>query len=479
MGYKIGVDKKQLSLLPASLDDYVSEDHICRVISAFTGQLDIAALGYKYAECKSTGCRPYDPQMMLNLYIYGYLHRVRSSRRLRDEARRNVEVMWLMDGLTPDDKTICNFRTDNATSLAETFRIFSRLCRTLGLLGGELAATDSSKFRANNSLKNNYNEIVVKNELSRTEKRIQEYMQALAEADAAEEHMPEPGTGDIRAALERLNQRKVKFEDLYARVQDAGEISTVDPDARVMRSGGDARELDVCYNVHTVVDSQHHLIVDFDVSNCASDAVQLKNMSDKAKDIMGVQTLTNLADKGYYASEEIAACEQNGITCLVAKPSPGGPKKPAGFQRQDFIYDSTQDVYICPAQQELRFKYERKHISGREYRVYSNAPACGECQQKPACTAYRRREVQRLSCQDVLDRVDERTRKHKALYRKRQEIVEHPFGTIKAVWGYKQFLCRTKAKVSAETALACIAYNIRRICNIFEENRVNVAMALG
>ena len=478
MGYKIGVDKQQLSLLPACLDDYVPEDHICRVINAFTGQLDIAALGYKHAECKSTGCRPYDPRMMLNLYIYGYLHRVRSSRRLRDETIRNIEVMWLTEGLKPDDKTICNFRTDNATALAETFRIFSRLCRTLGLLGGELVATDSTKFRANNSLKNNYNEIVVKNELSRTDKKIQEYMQALAEADAAEENMPEPSASDIKAALERLNQRKVKFEELYTRVQEAGEISTVDPDARMMRSGGDARELDVCYNVHTVVDSQHHLIVDFDVSNCSSDAVQLKNMSDKAKDIMEVQNLTNLADKGYYASGEIVACEKNGITCLVAKPSPGGPKKPAGFQRQDFIYDSTKDAYICPAQQELRFKYERKHISGREYRVYSNAPACGKCQQKSTCTTYRHREVQRLSCQDVLDRVDERTHKHKELYRKRQEIVEHPFGTIKAVWGYKQFLCRTQANVSAETALTCIAYNLRRICNIFAGNEVSSAMAL-
>jgi transposase len=172
VGYKIGVDKKQMTLFPVCLDEYVSEDHICRVISAFTEGLDMSALGYKYAECKSTGCRPYDPRMILNLYIYGYLHSVRSSRRLRDEAARNIEVMWLMDGLKPDDKTICNFRKDNTLALRQTFREFAITCRKLGLYGGELVATDSSKFRANNSRKKNYNQIVVKNEITHIDNKI-------------------------------------------------------------------------------------------------------------------------------------------------------------------------------------------------------------------------------------------------------------------------------------------------------------------
>jgi transposase len=372
MGYKTGVDKKQLSLLPISLDDYIPEDHICRVISAFTEQLQMAALGYKYAEYKDTGCRPYDPCIMLNLYIYGYLHRVRSSRRLRDETRRNVEAMWLMEGLTPDDKTVCNFRKDNAKALKETFKEFSMMCRELGLYGGELTATDSTKFRANNSLKNNHNEIVVKNELSRIENKISEYMEMLEKGDKEEEGREEPKGEEIRAALQKLKQRKVKYEGLESRVQKEGEVSTVDSDARLMRCAGDSRLLSVCYNVQTVVDSKHKLIVDFELTNCANDYGNLHLMTEKAKEIMGVEKFTNLADKGYYYGEDIAACEDSGVTCLVPKPRPGGAKKAEGFSHEDFIYDKEKDLYTCPCKNELYYKGHRKHISGREYRVYAN-----------------------------------------------------------------------------------------------------------
>jgi len=478
MGYKRGIDKKQLSLFPATLDEYVPENHICRFIEAFTKRLDMAALGYKYAECKDTGCRPYDPRIMLNLYMYGYLHRVRSSRRLRDETIRNVEVMWLMEGLTPDDKTICNFRTDNSKALRQTFREFSTMCRELGLYGGKVVATDSVKVRANNSRDNHYNETTVANGLSRIEKKINEYMNALEQEDK-EEVEEQPSADEIKAALERLKARKETYEELSSRVKQEGEVSTVDSDARMMRSGGEGRKLDVCYNVQTVVDSEHHLIVDFEVSNCGSDGGNLKVMTDKAKEVLGVQTLTNLADAGYYASEDIVALERSGDTCLVAKPAVGGPKKAKGFQRQDFIYDREKDVYRCPCDQELTFRSERKHISGREYRVYTNTPACGKCEKKASCTSCRYREVMRLKCQDILDEVDERTRKHKALYQKRKEIVEHCFGTVKAVWGYRHFLCRGKVKVSAEMSLAYLAYNARRVFNILRENKGRMAMELG
>ena len=254
MGYKVGIDKKQLTLLPASLDDYVAEDNICRLINTFTGQLDMVSLGYKYAECKTTGCRPYDPRMMLNLYIYGYLHRLRSSRRLRDETLRNVEVMWLMEGLRPDDKTICNFRKDNAKALKDTFRVFAVMCRELGLYGGEVVATDSVKIRANNSLGNNHNQKTVKNALSRIDKKISEYLNALEEGDREEESEQQPGSSEIKAALERLRLRKVKYEELSLRLENESEVSTVDPDARIMRTGGEGRRLDACYNVQTVVD---------------------------------------------------------------------------------------------------------------------------------------------------------------------------------------------------------------------------------
>ena len=475
MRYKEGVDKQQLTLLPECLDDYVPEDHICRVVYAFTEQLNMADLGYKYAECKTTGCRPYDPRMMLNLYIYGYLHRVRSSRRLGDETVRNIEVMWLMEGLRPDDKTICNFRKDNTKPLRDTFRIFAIMCRKLGLYGRELTATDSVKFRADNSLKNNHNKIVVENELTRIGRRISEYLNMLEQEDKEDEGRETPNSSEIRAALEKLRQRKVKFEGLHARVLEEGEISTVDPDARLMRFSGEGGKLDAGYNVQTVVDDKHHLIVDFEVTNCASDSGQLHVMSQKAKDILEVETITNLADSGYYSGKEIIACEGNGVTCLVAKPKPGGPKKAEGFNHGDFIYDREKDIYICPVGNRMEYMRNKKHVSGREHRLYANYTACVKCHRKPECTTYRYREILRLQCQDVLDIVDERTRNNKALYHRRQEIVEHPFGTIKAAWGYGQFLCRTKAKVTAETALAYLAYNMRRIFNIFTENGLKLA----
>ena len=344
MGYKTGIDKKQLSLLPTSLDEYVPEDHICRLICAFTEQLDMIALGYKYAECKSTGCSPYDPRIMLNLYIYGYLHRVRSSRRLRDETIRNVEVMWLMGGLKPDDKTICNFRKDNTKALKDTFRVFTGICRELELFGGEVVATDSVKIRANNSLDRNHNKTTVKNTLSRIDKKINEYLKALEQGDIEEEGEDQLRSDEIKTALERLNSRKIKYESIGAHLENESEVSTVDTDARVMRSGGDGRRLDVCYNVQTVVDSKNHIVVDFDVSSCASDAGNLKKMSDKAMEVMGVQSITNLADAGYYDSKDIVSCEQNRITCIVAKRPTGGPKKAEGFNREDFIYDREKDI---------------------------------------------------------------------------------------------------------------------------------------
>ena len=482
MGYKVGADKRQLLLLPVSLEEYVPEDHICRVIYAFTKMLDMTALGYKYSECKETGCPPYDPRMMLNLYIYGYLHRVRSSRRLRDECKRNVEVMWLMDDLKPEDRAICNFRKDNTKALKGTFREFNRMCQEIGLYGGEIIATDSVKIRANNSLDNNHNKTTVNNALSRIDKKIDEYLKALEACDKeeAEAEAEQPSRAEIKVALERLKARKQAKEELKSRLETESEISTVDPDARLMRSGGDGRKLNVRYNVHTAVDSANHLVVDFEVTTCASDAGNLKTMTDKSMEVMEVTSLTNLADAGYYDSKDIVACEESGITCLVAKPATGGPKKTEGFNREDFIYDREKDVYRCPCGQELEYKGNRRHISGREYRVYSDAQTCRKCNKKAECTSSEYREYLRLTCQDILDRVDERTRTNKGLYRKRQEIVEHCFGTIKAVWGYRQFLCRTKEKVGSEMALTYMAYNImRRFFNIITTDWAKIAAKLA
>ena len=479
MSYKVGAEKNQFMLIPMCIDDYIPENHVCRVISGFTNQLDMTAKGFKYSECKETGCRPFDPRMMLNLYIYGYLHRVRSSRRLQAETTRNIEVMWLMDGLTPDDKTISNFRKDNTKAFREAFREFNRICQRLELFGGETAATDGSKFRANNARDNNHNKTTLELKLSRIDKQISEYLNALDENDAKESGEVMPTPEQIRDALEKLNERKEKYTGLLERVETEGEISTVDPDARLMRQGGDARRLDVCYNIQTIVDGKHNLIAEFDVTNCSDDKGNLQNLAESAMEIMGVEAITNLADKGYYDGQDIVNCEENGITCLVAKKKAGGAVKSEEFSLESFIYDCENDCYICPCKNQLNFKNIQKLKDSKEVRVYVNYTACAECPRRSECTKMTHRRISRLSYQDTLDIVDERTRSNKELYRKRQEIVEHPFGTIKAVWGYKQFLCRTKPKVTAETAMACLAYNLRRVINIFNENGWDLVSAIG
>jgi hypothetical protein len=386
--------------------------------------------------------------------------------------------MWLMGGLTPDDKTISNFRKDNAVALRETFGVFVRMFRELGLYGGDVEATDGTKFRANNSRKNNHNQTTVERELSRIGKKIDEYLDALDQGDEEEEKQEVPTAGAIKAALEKLKRRKVKFEELLVSVQAEGEVSTVDPAARLMRSGGDARPLDVCYNVQTVVDGKRHLIVDFQVIDRSDDKGNLESMPEKAMEALETDSLISLADKGYYDGADIVACEEKGVKCLVAKPKPGGRVKPEGFSHDDFHYDREKDCYTCPGGNHLRFMRMQTHSDGKEYRVYANYSACGRCPRRPECTRSRHRQILRLPYQDILDAVDERTRKNRALYRKRQEIVEHPFGTVKAVWGYKQFLCCGKVKVAAETALAYLAYNIRRAVNIFGANGKMITAAL-
>jgi hypothetical protein len=341
--------------------------------------------------------------------------------------------------------------------------------REAGLYGGEPEATDSAKFRANNSRKNNRNLTTAEREPEKTDKKSNEYLAALERGDKEEAGREEPGGEAIKTAPEKLRKREVKFEGLRARVEAEGEVSTVDADARLMRSGGDARPLDVCCNVRTVADGKHHLIVDFDLAERSDDKGNLLAMSQRAKEVLDVEKITNLSDKGYYDGEDIAACEAEGITCLVAKPRSGGVKKTDEFTRERFVYDREKDCHICPCQNLMKYMRNQKHGDGKEYRVYANYGACGKRPKKRECTKAKHRRILGAPYQDTLDMADERTRENKALYRKRQEIVEHPFGTVKAVWGYKQFLCRGKTKAAAEVSLAYLAYNIRRVVNIMAE----------
>jgi transposase len=480
MPYIQGESREQMVLTPICLDDYIETDNICRVIAAYVSSLDMAALGFKYAETKNTGRPPHDPASILMLYLYGYLNRIRSSRRLEAETKRNVEVMWLMEKLTPDDKTICNFRKDSSVALKKVFRNFSLWCSWQGLYGKELVAVDGSKIRANCSRKNIHGQKSTEKELALVEKKINDYMNALEKHDAEEATETKLSSETIHEILKRLDEKKNILHDWLKQIEanDGNEISTVDPDAHIMHQGGDGRNYDACYNVQSVVDEKHKLIVDFEVSTSPDDYGSLSTMTEGAKEIMGVSEIAAVADKGYFDGGDIEKCEQNGTACYVPKVEKGRPTPDSKFSHENFKYDAEKDCYICPEGNMLLARTPRKRKDGKLSRAYTNATACRSCPCKEQCTRDKRgRQIIRNPNQETLDIVDARmkTDKGRQIMRERKKIVEHPFGTTKHIWGYRQFLCRGQEKTTAEQSLVFLAYNFRRAFNILKENGKNMA----
>jgi len=466
------------------LDDYIESDSICRVIAVYAGSLDMAALGFKYAEIKDTGRPPFDPAGMLMLYLYGYLNRIRSSRRLEAETRRNVEVMWLMEKLTPDDKTICNFRKDNAAAIKNAFREFSLWCNSQDLYGRELGAVDGSKFRADSSRKNIHTKKGTERKLAELEKKINEYMSELETNDEAEQNEPKISKKAVADVLKRLNEKKETLKEWLKQIEENGgkEISTVDPDAHLMHTNGDGRNLDACYNVQTFVDEKHKLIVDFDVTSCPDDKGALPEMTGRAKEIMCVSEIAVDADKGYYDGEDIEKCELNGTKCYIPKTDNYTHAPDRHYDHDNFKYDSKADCYICPEGKTIPFNRLQKRADGLADRLYQNRKVCNDCPNKDLCTKNKSgRIISRNTRQDVLDTVDNRMKTDEAhvTFRERKKIVEHPFGTVKAVWGYKQFLCVGIKKTTAEMSLAFLAYNFRRVYNIFKVNKRNMLEAIA
>jgi len=479
MPYIQGEGREQLTLMPVCLDDYIDRDNICRVIAAYVGSLDLASLGFKRGQRNDIGRPSYNPSSMLMLYLYGYLNRIRSSRRLEAETQRNLEVMWLMEKLMPDDKTISNFRKDNAAALKRVFREFSLWCNRNDLYGKELVAVDGSKIRANCSRDNIHTKKEVEKELATVEKKISEYMNELEVNDVLateEEHLSQQV---IRSLLQRFDEKKATLEDYLEKItaSDCNEISTVDPDAHIMRQGGEGRMYDACYNVQSVVDAKHKLVVDFEVSTCAIDKGSLSIMTESAKEIMGVEKISVAGDKGYYDGGDIEKCEKSGTRCYVPKIEGYSPAPDSKFNYENFRYNRETDSYVCPNGETLLFKKYKKRPNGEYGRVYLNAEACKECSNREQCTKQKRgREIFRNPHQDALDTVDARMLTNEAgeILRERKKIVEHPFGTIKHIWGYRQFLCRGHENTAAEQSLVFLAYNFRRVFNIFKENGMNL-----
>src|SRR6202049_272026 len=357
-GFVGGVDRGQSTLFPALLDDYVSEDNPVRAVDVFVDGLDLDKLGFVGVQPLDTGRPGYHPGMMLKLYIYGYLNRVPSSRRLERECQRNVEMIWLTGQLAPDFKTIADFRKDNGKAIREVCREFVALCHKLGLLSAASVAIDGSKFKAVNARDKNFTEAKMKRRLERIEESIGRYIAQLETADRRGDAVPEAKVAHFKDKIVKLNEEIARLSAIKAEMMKSKDkqISLTDPDARSMATSGRDTGI-VGYNVQTAVDTKNHLIVAHEVSNVGTDRHQLLNMAEQARTEMGVETLDAVADRGYYEGEEIKACEESGITVTLPKPQTSGSKAAGRFGKQDFVYVAAEDVYRCPAGERLTYRF--------------------------------------------------------------------------------------------------------------------------
>ena len=479
MAYIQGEDREQITLFPEAIDDYITEENAVRVIEVFVNSLDMMKLGFLRTDPNVIGRPAYNPRDLLKLYLYGYMNRIRSSRRLETEAGRNLELLWLMRKLKPDFKTIADFRKDNKEAIKNVFKQFSLLCKEWDLYGKEVVAVDGSKFRASNSKRNNFNENKIQRQLKYIDEKITTYLQELDSNDEGEANIHIPNAEEIQKRIEELNQRKAKYTGMQDRMAATGEteISTTDADARLMKVNNNG--LEVSYNVQTVVDQKHKLVVDSEVINNPADLGQLNKMSLKAKEIFEVEELKSIADKGYYSSNDLVKCEDNHIETYVAKQRRTGNIANPEFQPDKFKYVPEQDIYICPARQELYPGRIRKE-NDVSYRIYKNNRACQQCQLKDECTKSQKgRTIHRNLEQPLLDEVDRRTSNNKELYLQRQQIVEHPFGTVKQIWGFNYFLTRGLKSVQTENKLHFLAYNMRRVINILGVKEMVKRLALA
>ena len=463
-----GRDRDQATLFPERLDEAIEHDNPVRVVDAFVDALDLAELSFD-VEPEPTGRPGYHPATMLKIYLYGYLNQIQSSRRLERECGRNVELMWLVGQLTPDFKTIADFRKDNGPAVRDVCRRFVALCRNLHLLDEPLVAIDGSKFKAVNHREKNFTHDRLKKRMEQIEQGIARYLADLDRADRQAEVTGAPVPANKIVALNsRIDGLKTKLQVLAAletKLVASGEkqISLTDPDARAMTSKSHS-VYTVGYNVQSAVDTKHHLIVTHEVTNVGIDKDQLSPMAEKARDALGAETIEVVADKGYFNGEEIAACEEAGIAVYVPKPITSNARFEGRYDKRDFTYDAENDRYVCPAGRHLIYRMSREE-NGRVIRTYWTN-VCAECPLRSDCTTGNERRVRRWENEAVLDRAQERLDRNPGMMQVRRETVEHPFGTIKAWMGATHFKMRTLKHVATEMALHVLAYNIKRVIEI-------------
>ena len=473
MKHRAGLDRSQTLLFPERLEDYIAEGNPVRFLDAFVSPLDLHALGFEKARCANTGRPPCDPAVLLKLYLYGYLHRVRSSRLLEAECHRNVEVIWLLGKLAPDFKTIADFRKDNLKPLRAVARQFTRLCRKLELFGGELLAIDGSKFAAVNARDQNFNAAKLQDLIDRADERLAEYLKELDAADAVEPGGAALSQSELEAKIAALQEKQDWHKELLAELDaEQKQVSVTDPEARKMPA---AHGMIVGYNAQMAVDAKHKLIAAEDVTNDVTDFQQLANVALEARANLELKQAEVVADAGYYNAAEVSRCVEQKITPYIPKADTSANTARGLYGKSRFQYDAAKDVYVCPAGAELIYRFATYEL-GRELKYY-RASGCKGCGIKSRCTRNKaNRTITREENEHLMEAMAVRMKAQPWKFKMRKTLAEHPFGTIKRWFGYTHFLMKGLEKVRCEWSLTTLAYNLKRVLNLVKLTELMAAV---
>ncbi|MCY7327359.1 MAG: IS1182 family transposase [Saprospiraceae bacterium] len=488
MSHRRGKDRNQFGLFSTPLEEMIAMNNIVRVIDVFVDKIDLEKLGFQHVRAHKTGAPPYEPALLLKIYLYGYFNKIRSSRKLEAECGRNIEMLWLTNLQQPSYHTIASFRSikPHRKALKAVFKIFNQVLDQAGLFGKSCIAVDGTKICAQNSKKKHISEEKINKRLEHHANKFYEYLDELDRADAAiktgEEPQVSPDT--INKALDEIQNRVGKLNGLLDILEEAQkedpsirQLSLTDPDARAMPTNN-LGMVDIVYNVQSAVDDENCLIANFSVENIM-DIHLLGKTTTQAKAELGVETLEVLADKGYHYGAELQKCADQNITTYVAYPEQDHKSKEEGFHKPDFAYDPQKDVYICPAGKELTTTgtlYDKKNRIGQiqnQIKIYkAHYKTCAECPFAARCLTASSHEnrhgrsIERSVFEEAVINNRLRVINNRDKYKRRQAIVEHPFGTIKRSWGYYYTLLKGKEKVEAEYSLVFLTYNLRRAVNI-------------
>ena len=458
MKYIQGQNREQISLFPISLEATIDKENPVRVIDFFVDSLNLKNLGFK-VDFGENGRPAYHPKDLLKLFIYGYLNRIRSSRALEKECRRNIELIWLMRKLVPDHNTISNFRRDNSDAIKKVFRATVNIAKNLNLIGGILLAGDGTKLRAQNSKKNNYNQKKIDRHLAYIENKLQEYVKELEKADGDKKK-------EILEKIDKHKEQKKKYQAIEKHLEETGEkqVSTSDPESRHLIIKGMITE--VSYNIQATVDDKHCLPINFDTTN-VNDRNAMTHMVEQAIEIVEKNSFDVLFDKGYHNAEQLHNVQKMGVTTHVAIPNPSTNAPDKNFNVSEFIYNKSKDTYTCPAGQTLKTNgnwYKKKSYRVKQYKTNH----CKDCKLRSQCTTSKsKRIIERHEFADALEKNKSNLKNNPEIYKKRQAIVEHPFGTIKRQWGFNYIITKkTKQRANADVGFMFIAYLLKRIMNI-------------